>query len=267
MPKKTTGTKTTSTKKKTGTKKTTNKTHMAVTAEHVVDDLELAALEAALDAELEDVELEEEINVEGADEDTIVEAVEEVEMEEAKADAYEEQDAASEIEIEPAPVVAEKPKTPRKTMTGHKKSEVALSKVGEKATGFILEVADAELDADAQKEKFDKMIAGIDELAIKVGEKAVNLVAYAANDAKLSTYTQISMAYLVSKGTVTAKELIEHLQDQDANGVKSYGIGTARSQAHQMFKLFPEFKIATMDGKAMTVNEDSLIVAKFKAAK
>lgn len=245
------------------------KTHMAgaAAAEHIDGeediDAEIAALEASLDGvedDADDIVLDDDVS-----EGDLEAAVAEVNLEEAKSEAYEEQEGGEDMSTEPVEKKAAKTKKPRKTMISSKKSEVATSKLGENAAGFILELSDAELDEKAQAKQRETFLSSIDDMAKKVGEKAVNLVAYAGADAKLSAYTAIALKFLVDKGSITTKDLIEHMQDQKANGVKGYSIGTARSQSHQMFQLFPAFKVGTLDGKTMTVNEESLIVAKFKS--
>ncbi len=153
------------------------------------------------------------------------------------------------------------PKAPRKTVINSKRSEVALDRMGANAEDFVLETTDAKLKPAERKAKRDALLAAMDskDMAVKVSEKAINLIAFTSGAAKLSTYTEIAIKFLVDKGSMTAQELINHLQDQKANGVKGYSKGTANSQGHQMFKLLPLFMIGTLDGKTMKVNKQSII--------
>jgi len=189
-----------------------------------------------------------------------------------KADAYSNQEAEETIGNEDAPVeaeaatdkvvekVAKEKKAPRKTMAGGKKSDVIRDRLTET---LILEVDDAKLSPTELEASQDTLLDYIDtEMAVKVAEKAVNLISAANGHAKLSAYTIITLRFLEESASagITVKNLVEHLQDQKANGVKGYSDGTAKSQAHQMFKLLPTLKVASMNGKVMTINEDSILM-------
>lgn len=208
--------------------------------------------------------------------DDLEDAVTAATKDDAKAEVYKEQDdGLVEVLASDAPsseTLDKKSKTARakafkSTMTSSKKSEVLKEKLGEKLSEtLILEVADAELDADTLKKQQDAMLEAIDNLAVKVGEKAVNLISAVNGSSKLSIYTELAIKYAVAnpKG-FTITELAEHYQDQKANGVKGYSVGTARSQSNQMSQLFSATKVAKLEGKLMVLNEDSLIVAAITA--
>jgi hypothetical protein len=222
---------------------------------------EIADLEAALAGLDDDVEGAAEIIEEMPSAAAVEAAVQEIEMEEAKSEIYEKQEAA---ELSAEPVEKKETKksvvTPRKTMTGSKKSEVVLEKLGgNSAEFFALEIADAGLDEKGLLAKRADTLAKIDAMAKKVGEKAVNLIDFINSGKKLSAYTEIALRLLIEKGEMSTKDLVEKYQ------ARPYSIGTSRSQAHQMFKLFPELKVGIMDGKTMKLNPDSLIVAKAQA--
>lgn len=160
------------------------------------------------------------------------------------------------------------PKVTRTTsMATSNPSAVIRERLGDKlGETLVLEVADAGLSAKKLQAQQEEILTGIDQLKKKVGEKAVNLIGFVNGTAKLSVYTDIAFRFLKAnnrKGIVTA-DLIAHYQDQAANGVKGYGLGTARSQGHQMFHLLPALKLVKMEGKTMKINPDSLISAKLK---
>jgi hypothetical protein len=205
-------------------------------------------------------------------------AISEVELDEAKAEVYADVEAeklAEGADIAEAPTegvkkeAAKKAAKPKKSTREHsmvtsKKSDVIRERLGANlAETLVLEVADAGLDAASLQIAQDEVLVKIDGLAKKVGEKAVNLIAHINDSAKLSAYTEIAFKFMQSKSEgIVSADLIAHFQDQKANGVKSYSIGTARSQGHQMFQLLPALKIAELNGKTMSVNSDSLIAAK-----
>lgn len=227
---------------------------------------ELEAIEAALASEFGDEISLDADDTQPVDDSDIAAAVGEIELSEARSEAYAEAGAGEPV-VSTEPVEkkargkkakAEKP--PRVTLTGAKNSVVIMSKLGENPNQFfIVEAKDDELDADGLEAKRDEMLAIVDKMAKKVGEKAVNLYSFMSGHAKLSVYTEHALNFLFAKGECTAKELIEHLHSGAAG--KPYSLGTARSQGHQMFQLLPALKIATLDGKTMKVNADSVYAA------
>lgn len=218
---------------------------------------ELAALEAELGMDFDDDSIDVTEHA-SADLDAIVA---DVEMEEAKAEAYEEQ-AASADDVEMTPVVAKAPakKASRVTMTGAKKSEVVKQKLGENLDKVLKLTTNEAADAS-------KVLASIDTMAVKVGEKAVNLIACINDETpdRISVYSSIAFKFIADKPEgIVVKDLFEHYKDQKANGVKGYGEGTARSQSHQMFQLLPQLMIGVMNGKTMKLNDKSTMAAKLK---
>tara|TARA_R110000851_G_C13102760_1_gene569328 strand:- start:75509 stop:76249 length:741 start_codon:yes stop_codon:yes gene_type:complete len=162
---------------------------------------------------------------------------------------------------EAAPAAPKEPKVARITVMNAKRSEVALDRMGPNASDFVLEIDDAKLKPAQRKAKTDALLASINDLPVKVSEKAINMIAFASGSAKLSVYTHLAITFLQKEKEITAKTLIEHLMDQKANGVKAYSKGTANSQGHQMFKLLPLFKIGTIKDKTITFNAGSVIAA------
>lgn len=240
-----------------------------------IDELDLLEEELmAADAEVENdvMEVSPVDEIEIVDEDEFAEVEAELTLQEAKKEAYTEQDAevtevVSESDKPSEASTAKKAvKAVRKTVAGSgKKSDVFVDKLGEGASTFFLELSDAELEESELKKAQDAILTTVDTMAVKVAEKAINIVAAANNGAKLSTYTEIALKFLEAKPEgFTAKELIEHYSDQKANGVKGYSQGTANSQAHQMFKLLPALKIAVLDGKLMKLNPNSFLMIALK---
>lgn len=244
--------------------------------EELNTDVLLADELAALSVEEDEISMDLDADIDGLEIDIEIEAsVEEVmdesEMDDlsttiSKAEAYDEQeveevmaaeeDAPSADTAEPK---AKAKKAPRKTMAGGKKSEVIRDRLPET---LVLTMGDAELSEKELVDKQDTLLEVIDtDMAVKVAEKAVNLLSAVHDKAKLSAYTAITLRLLdKSEDGIIAKDLIEHMQDQDANGVKGYSAGTSNSQAHQMFKLLPALQMATLDGKVMKVNDESLLM-------
>ncbi|MCG5512803.1 hypothetical protein [Ectothiorhodospira shaposhnikovii] len=240
--------------------------------EAAIAEVEMAPVEAQ--GSLDDLELLKDLESDPAPEEVVAiaevemaAAIAEIEMEEVKAEAYAEQESESDIiSTEPVESTAGEKvveaREPRKTMTGHRKSEVVKDKLGAKlGEVVILEVTDAMLPPAVLKERQDELLANIDKMAKKVGEKAVNLLSHINGTAKLSAYTDIAIAYLAKHGSMTTNDLISHLTSGDHSYRKPYSIGTARSQTHQMFALLPQFKIGVMEGKTMKVNPNSVIFA------
>lgn len=250
----------------------THNTLMAAVAEDVIDDAELESILATVTVDgVDDEEIVEEVAEAAADatDEEIEEIIAALEIEEAKAEAYAEQEPGADMVIEEAAAEsneggkpAKKAKAPRayrKTMAGYKKSEVIMDRLGANSHEyFALELADAELSQEELKAKQEEMLARIDGIAKKIGEKAVNLLSWLAGRAKLSNYTEQALRLLIEKGKITSKDLLEHYK------ARPYSEGTSRSQSQQLMKLLPEMKVGIMDGKVMHLNPESLIVAKFR---
>lgn len=259
-------------------------TNMNTAADVDNNDLDLAELEAALEAEFGDeIEIEEdaaqaEIEAEFADAEADEEHYDavagELELEEAKAEAYAEQESEADMntEIEDKPKKAKRkaagePKAkrePRKTLAGYKRSEVILDRLGEKAGDYmVLEVADAEKSADELAAQQQELLSIIDQkMSKKIAEKAVNVMSWVAGKSKLRTDVAISLGFLVKQGSITKNELINHI----ATGTdKPRGMSTAKAQGGNVWNLMIDLKMGRLDGKVMTVNEESLIVENFKA--
>lgn len=89
--------------------------------------------------------------------------------------------------------------------------------------------------------------------AIKVKEKANNLIAAIEHGKKLSRYTGIAVAALVADGKVSGKSLVEKFESVGLSA------GTARAQAQQMTALFRMTGLVQAD---LTVPRDLYITDK-----
>ena len=245
------------------------------TTKELVNDAVMADIELdELDSLLAEPSSSDSIEV---SDDDLEATVTDLDNEAAVTEAYEAQDSeADAVEVtseDDAPVTTElsekgkgKAKT-RSTMAGAKKSVVLRERLGEKMSeALVLELSDAKLKPEELVKQQDALLDAIDQLAVKVGEKAVNLIGAVNGSAKLSTYTAIAIKFLTnSEEGITAIDLITHMKDQTANGVKGYSEGTARSQGHQMYKLLPAMKIAVLDDKTMNVNPESTLLDSLSA--
>lgn len=231
-------------------------------------------LMALLDEEIVE-ENEVEASAESApDENDLQSAVGDLEIEATRSEAYAEQQGESETaesdkpkskDAKPAKAKKErKPREPRKTMATDKKSEVILDKLGENAGDyFVLEVSDADKSDEELRKQQEDLLATIDnDMAKKVSEKAVNLMSWLGSKSKLRTCTRITLDFMLANPEgVTKAQLRDHIQSGTS---RPYGLGTARSQSDQMFRLLPIFKVGVTDDKVMKLNPESLIVARFK---
>ena len=196
---------------------------------------------------------------------------------EAKIAVYAEQPAGSDtveaIEVvkpakkAKAPKVAKAPKEPKEKKERiffSKKSDRIKHKLGDKVGDFlILEVGDVVLEADALKARQDEILNDIDtKLAKKVGEKAAQLLDWYSKGGKLNEIMLRAFSTLVREGELTSGDKGNLQQDLLA---KPYSLGTARSQANQVFMLFPFFKITVKEKGKMIMNPDSVMLAKARA--
>lgn len=156
-----------------------------------------------------------------------------------------------------------KPKAAVRSGPPLSKSQKVVAKLGEKASEFLLlELADAELDEEALKLKQEAVLAEIDGLAKKVGEKATMLFGWLKNGGALNEVMKRAFTVLISEGELTSGNK-GNLQTNLL--AKPYSPGTAASQANQVFMLFPALKVTKKEKGRMVLNEDSLILMKAKA--
>lgn len=167
------------------------------------------------------------------------------------------------VVVEAAPVApAKAPAAPR--MTFSLKSEKIAHKLGAKARDFlIMDTKDADLpDAELAAKQAD-LLKAVDLMAVKVGEKATMLFGYLLHGGKLNEVMRRTFTVLLTDGFLTTGDkgnLVSNLEK------KPYSIGTCRSQATQMFQLFPELGIClAKEGGKLVMNPDSTILAKMKA--
>lgn len=154
------------------------------------------------------------------------------------------------------------PRVTRHSCHGHE-SRVLASRLGEKLGEFlVLEVADAGLDATALKVRQDEILAVVDELAKKVGEKATMLFSYMANGGKLNEVLARAFKVLARDGKLTSGNK-GNLQTDLLE--KPFSAGTSASQSNQIFMLFPALKITTREKGCLMSNPDSLILMKMNA--
>ena len=202
-------------------------------------------------------------------------AVRELEIADAKAEAYAGQESVvgEDLNTElPEPIITstteevaakeEKVKRKRESSEGKKKSQIITSHLGAESAGFFaLEIDDAELDTVALKEREKATLEVIDTLPKKVGEKATNLFNYLKTGEHLSVYTKIAFDLLLEKTTFTSEDLRNKML------AEGYTTGTSNSQAQQMMQLLPTLKVGVRVKNLMTRNPDSMILAKYEAAK
>lgn len=244
------------------------------------NEVEIAALLRDIDEILEITEDDDtgpvtEVAAEASSEAILGDAVRELEIAEAKAEAYAEQESkpGEDMNTElPEPEVvsttaevaaaAKEEKRKRESSEGKKKSEIITSHLGAESAGFFaLEVDDAELDTAGLKEREKATLEIIDALPKKVGEKATNLFNYLKTGEHLSVYTKIAFDLLLEKGTFTSEAL------RDKMLAEGYTQGTSSSQAQQMMQLLPALKVGVRVKNLMAKNPESMILAKYEASK
>lgn len=105
-------------------------------------------------------------------------------------------------------------------------------------THLRIEAGDSELSTKDLTELLKERMASLDTLPKKVGEKAVNLIAHLAGNAKLSCYTEIALEILLETGELSSKTLYDRYK------ARPYSEGTSRSQCGQLMQLLPAMGIA-----------------------
>ena len=207
----------------------------------------------------------ESIDTESESKEVVEQAVNELEQGEAVTEAYAEQTPDSSDETAPATSEAEaseKAKEPKKPRVMMKCSDRIIEVIGGRSNmsdALILEVGDTSLSAKKLEQAQDEFLAKCDnDLAKKVGEKAVLLFKYLTKGGEMNEVMKRAFTVLVDKGELTSGDK-GNLQ---ANLIEKYSLGTTRSQSNQMFMLFPALKITIREKGRMVPNPDSVILAR-----
>ncbi|WP_028449739.1 hypothetical protein [Chitinibacter tainanensis] len=228
----------------------------------IVSDAELDALIGSLEptalsaSDEREVEVEPEAEAVAAsvsieDEEAVINSIE------AREKIYAEQESAAPDEEKASATPSEKAST-RSRAAGKKASanEEAPKATAGKGRAAREVAATVELSAG---EGPTETAAIIDQLAVKVKEKAKNLFAYLQDDVAISVYTKIALDKLVATGECDSSVIRSAME---AAGYKS---GTINSQTGQIMQLFPAMKIAERSGRSgLRLLENSTIVAKYK---
>lgn len=174
----------------------------------------------------------------------------------------------TEIEVEAAKPskkakAPKEPKERKERIFFSKQSDRIAHGLGDKLSEFmLLEIEDATLSGDDLKAKNAEVLASIDATAKKVGEKANMLFKWMNKGGDLNEVMARAFKVLVRDGELTSGDK-GNLQLELL--AKPYSLGTARSQANQIFMLFPTLKITMKEKGKMVPNPDSLLFIKAKA--
>lgn len=158
---------------------------------------------------------------------------------------------------------AKEPKEKKERVFFSKQSDRIAHGLGDKLSEFmLLEIEDASLSGDDLKAKNAEVLSSIDSTAKKVGEKANMLFKWMSKGGELNEVMARAFKVLVRDGELTSGDKGNLQLDLLA---KPYSMGTARSQANQIFMLFPTLKITMKEKGKMVPNPDSLLFIKAKA--
>jgi len=237
-----------------------------------IQDMEIEdSLESLMAAEMADdtlaglVDAEKEQSAEPEPEIDEDQILAEIELDDVKTQAYEEQGAKATDDLDPeavtaaeaqAPVAVKKKRAVKRTSTASMaKSEAIVHKLGESRYEVcVLTNEMADMDDDTRKGAIDDFIVSIDSLPKKVGEKVLNLLCHVANEDTLSTYTDIAIQMLKDDGELTTETLRNKYLD------RPYSIGTSGAQSSQMMSLLPAMGLATRSGRTLTKNPNSVLI-------
>lgn len=156
---------------------------------------------------------------------------------------------------------AAQPKRP--TSVTHKPGALLVAKLGEGYRDYLtFDVRDAELDTlalEAKQNEFVERMNDKDAIADKVREKIIMLLTWLKAGAPDSLNEVLRRTFVVlhDKGELTSGDK-GNLQLNLLT--KPYSIGTARSQANQMFMALPELGITVKEKGKMVANPNSALL-------
>lgn len=238
-------------------------------AEVLDEDAEAIAIEM-LDADAGEVI---EVDAEEAELSVLAKAMKAIQSKEIADEIYAEQESdddhiekAEKIEEGLAAHSAKKKKdasTPRATTFTHSRSELVSAKAN--PNFYLLEKADLELDEEGQKLKHEEVMALIKGMNVKGGAKCVNFLAAVNGTAKMSTFIESGVRYILDDNTITNADLQAYFMSAARNKVKAYNKSTAMPQALTLLKLFTDLKMLIKDGLTYKINENSLLIETLSA--
>lgn len=176
------------------------------------------------------------------------------------ADAEATGDGAGEEQQAAAPEQKKKePPKRRVTYSGNRKSVVLSDRLNGRTSEFlILEKSDALLEPEELEKKQAEFMRNLDTaVAKKVAEKCIMLMKDLTNGNKVKNEVMNTAFYILKRdGKLTSGDQ-GNLQKAL---LAKYSLGTARSQANQIFCLFPLLKITTKEKGLLMPNPNSNIL-------
>lgn len=153
------------------------------------------------------------------------------------------------------------PKVARATSVTHKPGALLLAKLGANARDFLtFNVSDTTLPEDTMHARQDEFIAMMNDSAQgadKVKEKIIMFMGWIQKGGDLNEVLKRTLTVLHEKGELTSGDK-GNLQINLLS--KPYSVGTARSQANQMFMALPLLGITVKEKGRMVANPDSVLL-------
>jgi hypothetical protein len=173
--------------------------------------------------------------------------------------------AAAEAEpIEAAASEPAVPKAPRATSVTHNPGDLLLAKLGEKADDWLVFDTNASLEQiQVDKACFIDRMNNRDAIADKVREKINMFMVWMVKGGTLNEVLKRAITVLHQDGQLTSGDK-GNLQLNLLS--KPYSVGTARSQANQMFMALPELQLTIKERGRMVPNPNSpLLIGAYAA--
>ena len=223
-------------------------------------DLLLITEETVIESEEPD---EEEIEI-----SLLAQAMKTIEKAEAMAEIYEEQESGDDhvevIEKTKAQKVMKKEKlekaikSPRSTTHTHSIEDLVKERAN--PNFYLLVKSDLELDAEGQKLKHDEVLALVNGMNVKGRKKCLNFLSAVNGSAKMSTFIDQGIRYLLGDNAMTKADLEAYFISAARNKVKAYNKSTAMPQALNLLKLFTDLKMIVKEGAVYKINDESLLM-------
>ncbi|MDY7537569.1 hypothetical protein QN372_00240 [Undibacterium sp. RTI2.1] len=217
-----------------------------------------------------------------SDESLLDDAIAEAELKTAKAELYADQKspAVGEGEVPEAltkgakakkskkvkkaaeegaePKAPKEPKAPMATLVNTKPGALLKIRLGAKLADYLtFNVADMEEQSEQKRANFIDKMNDPDAIADKVREKVLQFFSWMLKADKPNEVIRRALVVLKRDGELTSGDKGNLQLDLLA---KPYSLGTARSQANQVFMLFPLLEITMKEKGKMVANPDSTLL-------